>query len=502
MRRALVSVYDKAALVDFCRRLVAAGIELVSSGGTAVALEAAGLAVTAVADVTGHPEILGGRVKTLHPAIHGGILADLADPDHLADLEANAIEPFQLVVSNLYPFREAAARAGITDAEVIEEIDIGGPAMVRAAAKNHAFVGVVTSPDQYDEVAGAIEAGGLDDDLRRRLAGEAFFHTASYDAAIVGWFERAAEIPGAMVLALRRHAGLRYGENPHQPAAAFATVGAPAWWEDARQVQGKEMSFNNFVDADAAWAHVNSFEEPACVIVKHTNACGVAVAGTLEGAFSAAWECDPVSAYGSVIAINRPLDDATALTMSAAGFIEVVIAPGVDDEEALARRKNLRVLVAPPPRRPGLDLRLGDGGFLAQQWDSIAGEDEWQVVSARSPTDAEWADLRFAWTVAANTKSNAIVVARRGSAVGIGAGDQSRVGATRRALFQAGERAGGAVAASDAFFPFRDGPDELADAGVTAIVEPGGSVRDDEVVAAADEHGIALVFTGRRHFKH
>jgi phosphoribosylaminoimidazolecarboxamide formyltransferase/IMP cyclohydrolase len=313
---------------------------------------------------------------------------------------------------------------------------------------------------------------------------------------------REESLPDHRVLALERFDTLRYGENPHQSGAAYRIVGEDAWWETARVLQGKEMSFNNYVDADAAWSHVHAFDEPACVIVKHTNPCGVAVAHRLVDAFARAWDCDPTSAFGSVIAVNRPLDDATAAAMLDAGFIEVVVAPAVVDEAVLAVRRNLRVVTGPAPRRPGLDLRRCDGGFLVQEWDTLGDESAWQVVSERPPTDDEWGDLRFAWKVAANTKSNAVVVAAGGTAVGIGAGDQSRVGATERALRQAGERSRRAVAASDAFFPFRDGPDALAAAGVTAIIQPGGSVRDDEVVAAAGEHGMAMVFTHRRHFRH
>ena len=502
IERALVSVYDKTGLVEFCSALHERGVELVSSGGTAAALAGAGLPVVAVSDVTGHPEILGGRVKTLHPSIHGGILADLGSESHRSDLERQGIRPFQLVVSNLYPFREAAARDDLGEADVIEEIDIGGPAMVRAAAKNHAWVGIVTSSEQYAEVVDAIDAeGGLSHEIRRRLARQAFFHTASYDASIVGWFAD-EDLPEHVVIALERSAPLRYGENPHQPAAAYRSIDRPSWWESARVIQGKEMSFNNYVDADAAWSHVQAYQEAACVIVKHTNACGVAIGDSLADAFRRAWDCDPLSAFGSVIAVNRSLDAETTEAMLASGFIEVVVAPTVDDESSLAGRKNLRVVVAPPPRRPGVELRGNDGGFLAQRWDTVADDSARQVVTSRSPTGEEWANLRFAWNVVANTKSNAVVVARDGSAVGIGAGDQSRVGATARALIQAAGRAEGGVAASDAFFPFRDGPDALASAGVTAIIQPGGSVRDDEVIAAAEEHGMAMVFTGRRHFKH
>jgi phosphoribosylaminoimidazolecarboxamide formyltransferase/IMP cyclohydrolase len=501
VRRALVSVSDKTGLVPFVERLVAAGVEVVSSGGTAAALRDAGLPVVSVSEVTGSPEILGGRVKTLHPRIHGGILANLGEASHRGDLAAQGIDPFQLVVVNLYPFRETVARPGVTEAEAVEQIDIGGPAMVRAAAKNHAWVGVVTSPDRYDEVAAAVEGGGLGADLRRALAREAFFQTASYDAAIVSWLERDEALPARTVLALERSDLLRYGENPHQAGAAYRAVGRESWWEEAVVHQGKALSFNNYVDADAAWRHVQDFADPACVVVKHTNACGVAVDGTLAEAFTRAWECDPASAFGSVIALNRPLDLATAEAMAAAGFIEVIVCPEPADAGPLAAKQNLRILTAPAPFGEGMELRQVDGGFVGQDRDRIS-FDGWEVKTSRAPTDAEWDDLRFAWTVVAHTKSNAIVISNGRQAVGIGAGDQSRVGASRRAVLQAGERAAGGVAASDAFFPFADGVEALADAGITAVVEPGGSRRDEEVIAAAEARGMALVFTGRRHFRH
>ncbi len=502
VRRALVSVWDKTGIVDLARRLTAAGVEIISSGGTAAALTRAGIPVTAVSEVTGVTEVLGGRVKTLHPMIHAALLADLGEPGHRADLERMGIEPIQLVVSNLYPFEQTVADPEVTEAEAIEQIDIGGPTMVRAAAKNHAWVGVVTGPEQYEEVAAAVEAGGLDDDLRRRLARIAFFRTASYDAAIVGWMERAEELPARMVLPLERRTVLRYGENPHQAGALYHQAGLPSWWARAAQLQGKDMSFNNYVDADAAWSLVHEFSDPACVVVKHTNPCGVAESPSLDEAFQRAWAGDPLSAFGSVVACNRPVDEATARAME--GFIEVVVAPEFTAEArpVLAARKNLRLIAASPPSHAGHDLRRIDGGFVVQTWDRVETGRGWTVAGTRAPTDAELADLRFAWKVVAHTKSNAVVIATDGQAVGIGAGDQSRVGASERAVRQAGNRAQGAVAASDAFFPFRDGIDALAAAGVTAVVEPGGSRRDPEVIAAADEHGIALVFTGRRHFRH
>ena len=495
VKRALISVYDKTGVVSFAERLVAAGVEIVSSGGTAVALTVAGIPVTTVSEVTGSPEMLGGRVKTLHPKIHGAILARPDNAQDLIDLAANDIVPIQLVVVSLYPFRETATAPGASEEEIIEQIDIGGPTMVRAAAKNHAHVGVVTSVDQYETVAKSVESGGLDEELRRSLAVEAFFHTASYDAAIVGW------MGDDLVIPLRRVSELRYGENPHQPASIFAEDGASPWWLEAIQIQGKEMSFNNYADCEAAWRLANEY--PGCVaIVKHTNACGAAYGPTVADTFERAWACDPVSAFGGVIAINGVVDEATAESI-AEKFVEVVVCSAISRRagEILATRTNLRVLEASPPRPLDLDLRRVEQGVLLQGRDSAEGE-SWEVVSERQPSEQEMKDLDFAWKVAMHTKSNAIVIAKNGAAVGVGAGDQSRVGAAERAVARAGERSIGAVSASDAFFPFRDGLDVLAEAGVTAVVEPGGSRNDQELIDAANEHGIALVFTGRRHFKH
>jgi phosphoribosylaminoimidazolecarboxamide formyltransferase / IMP cyclohydrolase len=504
VHRAILSVSDTTGLVDLARRLATAEVELIASGGTAAMLAEAGLDVTPVADVTGSPEILSGRVKTLHPAVHGAILADPARPEHLADLEEHGIGLIDLVVVNLYPFAETAARPEADDDEVVEQIDIGGVALIRAAAKNHARVGVVISPDDYDEVASAVEQGGLDDELRRRLATRAFFHTAGYDAAILDWLQGDSAVPETMALALERFAGLRYGENPHQQGAIYRISDAEPWWSRARVLQGKEMSFNNYADSSAAWRLVWAFPDPAAVIVKHTNPCGVAVRSSIDDAYRAAWDCDPLSAFGGVVALNRPLDQATADRMRES-FLEVVIAPEVEPAAAdrLAERKGLRIVVAPRPDDGGLELRPVEGGFLAQTLDRIdrRGPD-WKTVSSRQPTSDEWSDLEFAWTVVARTKSNAIVIAIDGTAVGIGAGDQSRVGAAERAVRRADHRGHGGVAASEALFPFRDGIDTLAAAGVTAVIEPGGSVRDQEVIAAAEEHGMALVFTGRRHFLH
>lgn len=495
VKRALISVYDKTGVVSFAERLVAAGVEIVSSGGTAVALTVAGIPVTTVSEVTGSPEILGGRVKTLHPKIHGAILARPDNDQDLIDLAANGIVPIQLVVVSLYPFRETANAPGASEEEIIEQIDVGGPTMVRAAAKNHAHVGVVTSADQYETVAKSVESGGLEEELRRSLAVEAFFHTASYDAAIVGW------MGDDLVIPLRRVSELRYGENPHQPASIFAEDGASPWWLEAIQVQGKEMSFNNYADCEAAWRLANEY--PGCVaIVKHTNACGAAHGPTVAETFERAWACDPMSAFGGVVAINGMLDEATAESI-ADKFVEVVVCSAISGRAGaiLATRTNLRVLEASPPRSLDLDLRRVEQGVLLQGRDSAEGE-SWEVVSERQPSEQEMKDLDFAWKVAMHTKSNAIVIAKNGAAVGVGAGDQSRVGAAERAVARAGERSIGAVSASDAFFPFRDGLDVLTKAGVTAVVEPGGSRNDQELIDAANEHEIALVFTGRRHFKH
>mgnify|MGYP001825226908 CR=1 FL=1 len=509
--RALISVWDKTGLLPFARRLVDAGVEIVSSGGTARALEDARIPVTRVADVTGAPEILSGRVKTLHPKIHGGILADMGEASHQTELVANDIAPFQLVVVNLYPFEQTVAAADVTEAEAIEKIDIGGPAMVRAAAKNHAWVGVVTDPTQYEEVIVEIETTGLTAELRRRLAAAAFFRTAAYDAAIVDWFEGDVELPTRLVLALSRHDELRYGENPQQAAAIYGAVPAGGWWQRADQIQGKEMSFNNYADVEAAWRLVNEFAvEPAAVIVKHTNACGAAVCDAPASAFRRAWDCDPLSAFGSVVALNRPLDVATAEAITDY-FVEVVIAPDVDDDAraVMAAKRNLRLLIAPVPTGRDFDLRRIEDGFLVQVRDAV-GIDEtspqlpagWEVVAGGPLSSGLLAELEFAWTVVAHTKSNAIVISQNRAAVGVGAGDQSRVGAAERAVIRAGHRSQGAVAASDAFLPFRDGLDTLADAGVMALVEPGGSKRDAEVIAAAEERGMTLVLTGRRHFRH
>jgi phosphoribosylaminoimidazolecarboxamide formyltransferase/IMP cyclohydrolase len=420
-----VSVADKTGLIEFCRRLARANVEIVSSGGTAAALAEAGIAVRLVAEVTGSPEMFGGRVKTLHPRIHGAILARPDDPAHRDDLESHAIEPFQLVVVNLYPFREAA-KAEMDESQVIEEIDIGGPALIRAAAKNHAYVGVVAAPHQYEEVAAEVEAGGLTSGSRRSLAAEAFFHTASYDAAVVSWMEKDNVLPERLVIPMRRREMLRYGENPHQLAASYVEDATLPWWASARLIQGKEMSFNNWIDTEAAWSLVNDFERPAAAVVKHSNPCGAAVGSSVAEALGRAWESDSPAAFGGVVAMNRPLDRATAEFLAGV-FVEVVVVPQVNDGSPLTTKANLRLLEASPPHRADLDLRRLEDGFLAQTRDRSGAED-WNVVTSHQPTDQQWEDLLFAWVVASHTKSNAIALAKGLASVGIGAGDQSRVG--------------------------------------------------------------------------
>jgi phosphoribosylaminoimidazolecarboxamide formyltransferase/IMP cyclohydrolase len=506
VRRALLSVSDKDGLVDLARRLAQAGVRLISTGSTADALRSEGLAVTPVSEVTGFPKMLDGRVKTLHPAIHAGILADRSNPRHLEELAAQGIEPIDLVVVNLYPF-QATVASGATEPEIVEQIDIGGPTLLRAAAKNFDSVAVVVSPSRYEEVAAAVHRGGLDRDLRAALAEEAFAHVAQYDAAIAAWFAgwTGRDGPGPTLgVGLERLAELRYGENPHQRAALYRSALSVGPLGGAQILQGKEMSFNNWLDAEAARALAGSFEQPAAVIVKHHNPCGAALADTAAAAYRAALASDPLSAFGGVVAFNGPVDRAAAEAMAEV-FTEVVIAPRFDREalDAFAERQNLRVVRAPSPSSAGLEVRPIDGGALVQNADAVTEtRDEMKVVTRREPDQAEWEDLLVAWTVAARVKSNAIVLASGRATVGVGAGQMSRVDSVDLACRKAGERSRGSAMASDAFFPFRDGIDRAAEAGVRAVIQPGGSVRDDEVVAAADEHDMAMVFTGRRHFRH
>ena len=514
VRRALLAVYDKAGVVELARALVELGVSLVSSGGTAATLRDAGVPVTPVEEVTGFPEMLDGRVKTLHPRIHGGLLADSRKPEHLEQLTAHGIEPFDLVVVNLYPFRETVASGAGAD-DVIEKIDIGGPAMVRAAAKNFESVGVVVDPSSYRAIVEELrDRGGLSRDTRERLAAAAFAHTAAYDAAVAGWFaERAAgtDLPAFVGLGFEKVGDLRYGENPHQRGALYREAGRGATATGssgplggARVLQGKDMSFNNWLDAEAAASLVAALPGPACVIVKHNNPCGVAVAGSLDEAYRRAFDCDTVSAFGGIVAFDTAVTGGAAEAMREV-FTEVVIAPGYEPE-ALAvfgERPNLRLLEAPLPRLAGLDIRPIPGGALVQDRDVVSeGRAEFRVVSSREPTEDEWRDLLLAWTIAWRVKSNTIVLVRDGATVGIGAGQMSRVDSSWIATRKAGDRAKGASLASDAFFPFPDALEVAADAGATAVIHPGGSKGDDAVLHTAEERGMAVVLTGRRHFRH
>lgn len=519
--RALLSVSDKTGVVDLARSLAAHGVELVSTGGTATALRDAGLAVRDVAELTGFPEMMDGRVKTLHPAIHGALLGVRDDPAHAAAMEAHGIGAIDLVVVNLYPFAATVAR-GADRATVIENIDIGGPSMVRSAAKNHAFVTVLTDPADYAAVLAEVAAGGTTLDTRKRLAAKAFAATAAYDAAIAGWFafaDQGETFPERQSVSLRRASTLRYGENPHQAAALYVPdfPGARGIAQ-AEQVGGKELSYNNLNDADAALELVAEFRDgpPTVVIVKHANPCGVASADTLVDAYRAAFACDSVSAFGGIVAVNYPLDGAAAEAIAGV-FTEVVVAPDADaDARAVfARKKNLRLLLTgalPDAGRGGVMLKSIAGGVLFQSRDAAVFGDDLRVVTKRAPTAQELADCRFAWTVAKHVKSNAIVYAKDGATAGVGAGQMNRLESARIAAWKArdaADKAGwaeprtiGSSVASDAFFPFADGLLAAAEAGATAVIQPGGSIRDDEVIAAADAAGLAMVFTGVRHFRH
>jgi phosphoribosylaminoimidazolecarboxamide formyltransferase/IMP cyclohydrolase len=516
VRRALVSVSDKTGLAELARGLHQAGVQLVSTGSTAARIAEAGVPVTAVEDVTGFPEVLGGRVKTLHPAVHAGLLADPREAEHTETLDRLGIEAFQLVVVNLYPFRQALA-AGARGDDLVEQIDIGGPAMVRAAAKNHAGVAVVVDPERYGEVLAAVGAGGFDDDERRRLAAAAFGHTAAYDTAIATWMgqELAPQEdwwPRYAGLALERIAVLRYGENPHQRAALYRDPDAAGGLATARQLHGKEMSFNNYVDADAAYRTVSDLADPAVAIVKHANPCGIAVGATdaedpVADAHRKAHACDPVSAFGGVIAVNRPVSRELAEQIAEV-FTEVVVAPGYLEGslDVLTAKKSLRLLVVAGARPSGVEFREISGGVLAQTADRLdaPGDDAaaWRLVAGAPVDERTLGDLIFAWRAVRSVKSNAILLADDRATVGVGMGQVNRVDSARLAVARAGDRAAGAVAASDAFFPFADGLQVLLDAGVRAVVQPGGSVRDPEVVAAAEAAGVPLYLTGTRHFAH
>ncbi len=495
MPTALLSVYDKAGIVEFAAGLHQLGWRVVSSGGTAQAIATDGTPVTDLAELTGVPAILDHRVVTLHPKIHGGLLADPTKESHRADMAEYGIEAIDLVVCNLYPFASNPS---------IELIDIGGPAMVRAAAKNHEFVAVVVNPADYSVVLDELRAdGAISAVTKRRLARDAFAQIAAYDAQIATWFDDAV-LPDTMHLSLSKVQSLRYGENPHQSGARYRIEGRRSWWDDAVQHGGKEMSYLNLFDTEAAWRLVQRFEGPACVIVKHANPCGVAVSHDITDAYVKANACDPVSAFGGIVALNRAVPVALADALAAV-FTEVIVAPTFDDDAlaVLSEKKNLRVLSGSAPYGATLDIRSIDGGFLVQEVDTVnLDQSTWRVVTTTQPTESQWADLRFAWQVCATVSSNAIVYAKDGQAFGIGAGQQNRLDSARIAAERSAGRADGGVCASDAFFPFRDGLDAAAAAGIRAVIQPGGSVRDDEVIAAADEHGMAMVFTAERHFRH
>ena len=521
--RALLSVSDKSGLIELGTALAAHGVDLVSTGGTAKALRDAGLTVRDISDLTDFPEMMDGRVKTLHPKVHGGLLAVRDNPEHLASMAEHAIAPIDLVVVNLYPFAATVAKGADRD-EIIENIDIGGPSMVRSAAKNHAHVAIVTDPSDYAELISAMAASGgaTDYDFRRRLAAKAYAATAAYDGMIASWFghvDQGEMFPKSITTGGTLATTLRYGENPHQSAALYVGSGPDRGIAQGQQMQGKELSYNNYNDADAALELVSEFRDgpPTVVIVKHANPCGVASGDTLIEAYQAAFACDTVSAFGGIIAVNRPLDGPTAEAISGI-FTEVVCAPGADDaaRAVFAKKKNLRLILTgdlPDPARPGMMMKTIAGGLLVQTRDNgrITAADL-KVVTKRAPTEAELADCLFAWTVAKHTKSNAIIYAKDGSTAGIGAGQMNRLESARIAAWKAkdaAEKAGwsvprtiGSAVASDAFFPFADGLLAAVEAGATAVIQPGGSIRDDEVIAAADSAGLAMVFTGMRHFRH
>jgi phosphoribosylaminoimidazolecarboxamide formyltransferase/IMP cyclohydrolase len=519
VRRALVSVYDKTGLVELATALHEAGVELVSTGSTAARISATGVPVTRVEELTGFPECLDGRVKTLHPRVHAGILADTRRPEHLAQLEELGVAPFELVVVNLYPFTATVASGAGID-ECVEQIDIGGPSMVRAAAKNHPSVAVVVDPASYDEAVTAVRAGGFTLAERTRLAAQAFVHTATYDVAVASWMGNVATatdevdgvhtgFPAWIGATWDRAAVLRYGENPHQRAALYTDGYGPAGLAQATQLHGKAMSYNNYVDADAAWRAAHDHGDvPTVAIIKHANPCGIAVGTDITDAHAKAHACDPVSAYGGVIAANRPITRAAAEQIAPI-FTEVVVAPAFDDDarEVLEKKKNVRLLVVDAPPAGGVATREISGGMLLQDVDAIdaAGDDpaSWTLAAGEPADEATLADLAFAWRAVRAVKSNAILLAKGGASVGVGMGQVNRVDSCRLAVERAGEeRARGSVAASDAFFPFADGLEVLLGAGVRAVVQPGGSVRDDEVVEAARAAGVTLYLTGTRHFFH
>jgi len=524
-RRALVSVSDKSGLTEFAQGLSGLGFELISTGGTRRVLEEAGIPVQDISSYTGFPEIMDGRVKTLHPKVHGAILGRPDLESDLAAIVEHGIVPFELVIVNLYPFEETIAKPDVTVADAIENIDIGGPSMVRSAAKNHAYVGIVSSPAQYERVLGELGEGKLSADFRRELTAAAFEMTACYDRAISNYMaglvasesedaDEGDSFPARLDLNFEKRSSLRYGENPHQSAAFYVEPDfAASSLAAADQLNGKELSYNNLLDLDAALSIVKEFSDPAAAVLKHNNPCGCAIGGTLAEAFDKAYAGDPVSAFGSIISFNRELDAETAELLAEPGrFVEAIICPGFSDEafEILTTKpkwkKNVRLLKCPGMTDSGvsmLEYRRVSGGILVQDRDDQPDpQDEWKVVTERQPSEQEMIDLRFGWLVCKHVKSNAILYAKDGMAVGVGAGQMSRLDSAEIAAKKAGERSQGGIVASDAFFPFRDGVDEAAKAGITAVIQPGGSVKDEEVIAACNEHGMAMIFTSRRHFKH
>jgi phosphoribosylaminoimidazolecarboxamide formyltransferase/IMP cyclohydrolase len=510
VRRALVSVSDKTGIVDFCRALSEMGVEIISTGGTAKALAEAGVPVIGISDVTKFPEMLEGRVKTLHPAVHGGLLADRRKPEHMAAIAGQGIEPIDMVVVNLYPFKATVARPDVTLDEAIENIDIGGPSMLRSAAKNFEAVTVIVDPERYPEILAEMKAnnGETTRETRLELAREVFRTTSIYDSMIYGYLEPEKEFPPTLIEVYEKAQGLRYGENPHQHAAFYREIDVPEHTlASAQQLHGKELSYNNILDADAAWGLCSEFAVPAAIIIKHTNPCGSAVADSVVDAYKKALECDPVSAYGGIVAVNRPVE---MDLVDAIGdlFLECIIAPAFVEEalEKLCRKKNLRLLYIgeekPAGHHPKV-VRSVDGGLLLQDRDeSHEDRSQMKVASKRQPNEDEWENMLFGWKVAKHVKSNAIVLAKDFAGIGIGAGQMSRVDATRCALMKAGDRAAGSVLASDAYFPFPDALEVAAEAGIKAMMEPGGSIHDADVIAKADELDVALVFTDVRHFRH
>jgi phosphoribosylaminoimidazolecarboxamide formyltransferase/IMP cyclohydrolase len=515
VKRALISVSDKTGLVELAAALHAAGVRLVSTGNSSRVITEAGIPVTAIEELTGFPESLDGRVKTLHPRVHAGLLADVGNSEHVRQLGELDVEPFELLISNLYPFAKTVASGADPD-ECVEQIDIGGPAMVRAAAKNHANLAVVVDPTRYDWVIEQVGTGGFTLADRRALAADAYRHTASYDVAVASWMGNVLAVPAEPVSPFPTWLGatwtqvapLRYGENPHQAAALYVNNGGGIGLATAKQLHGKEMSYNNYIDSDAAWRAAHDHEQECVAIIKHANPCGIAISATdIADAHRKAHACDPTSAFGGIIAANRPVSVAMAEQIADI-FTEVVIAPAYDDGavDVLARKKNVRILIAEPPVRGGAEMRPVSGGLLVQQLDTISAEGDnpakWTLATGEPVDEQTLADLAFAWRAIRTVKSNAILLAHDGASVGVGMGQVNRVDAARLAVSRAGDRAMGAVAASDAYFPFPDGLQVLLDAGVRAVVQPGGSVRDAEVIAAAEAAGVALYLTGTRHFSH